>query len=153
MLRPLSIYIVLVTTLLSASLLRAQTSAGEVNGTVVDRSGGTVASAKVTLTNQATQVASQAQTNPSGYFVFINVRPGSYVLSVGGAGFKTSQVPFQIAVNQTLTQNLTLDVGAVNETVTVTAEAPLLQPSTTNLGMVIAEQAVKQLPLNGRNFT
>jgi hypothetical protein len=153
MLRPLCRYIVLTATLLNASALRAQTSAGEVNGTISDRSGGTVAAAKVTLTNQATQVTDQAQANSNGYFVFINVRPGSYVLSVGGSGFKTSRVPFQIAVNQTLTQNLTLDVGAVNETVTVTAEAPLLQPSTTNLGTVIAEQAVKQLPLNGRNFT
>ena len=80
MLRPLCRYIVLTATLLNASALRAQTSAGEVNGTISDRSGGTVAAAKVTLTNQATQVTDQAQANSNGYFVFINVRPGSYVL-------------------------------------------------------------------------
>ena len=56
MLRSLSSYIVLVAALLSGSVLRGQTSAGEVNGTISDRSGGSVAAAKVTLTNQATQV-------------------------------------------------------------------------------------------------
>jgi hypothetical protein len=76
MLRPLSSYIVLAAILLSASTLRAQTAAGEVNGTVVDRSGGTVAPAKVTLTNQATQVASQAQTNSSGYSFLSMCVPG-----------------------------------------------------------------------------
>ena len=137
----------------TTSPVQAQTATGEVNGTITDRSGGTIATAKVTLTNEATKITDQVQTNSNGYFVFINVRPGSYVLSIGGAGFKTAQVSLQITVNQTVTQNMMLDVGSVNETVTVTAEAPLLQPSSTSIGTVIAEQAVKQLPLNGRNFT
>jgi hypothetical protein len=140
--------------LASVSVGRAQTASAEINGTISDASGGAVSGATVKLTNQATQVTDQTSTNSSGYFVFINVQPGSYTLSVGATGFKTAQVPaFTLAVNQNMTRNLVLDVGAVNQTVEVTAEAPLLQQSSSNLGTVISEQAVKELPLNGRNFT
>ena len=123
------------------------------NGTVSDKTGGVVSGATLKLTNSATGVTDQTQTNASGYYVFINVHPGSYTLSVESTGFKTTQSSFQISVNQILTQNMTMDIGAVNQTVEVSAEAPLLQPSSSNLGTVISEQAVKELPLNGRNFT
>jgi hypothetical protein len=137
-----------------ACLLQAQTSTGGVNGTITDKSGGAVAGATVKLINQGTRIVNQAQTNGTGYFVFINVQPGDYALSVEMAGFKTAQVPqFSISVNQILTQNLMMDVGAVTETVDVTAEAPLLQQSSSELGTVITQEAVKELPLNGRNFT
>ncbi len=131
-----------------------QTAAGEVNGFITDRSGGAVANATVRLTNQETQVMDRAQTNDRGHYVFINVKPGSYALTVEMTGFKISQVrAFDLAVNQVLTQNVTLDVGSASESITVTSEAPLLQQSSAELGSVIAEQAVKELPLNGRNFT
>ena len=140
--------------LFSACSIYGQRATGEINGTVTDKSGGAVPNAPVKLTNLGTKILSQTQSNASGYFVFINVQPGQYALSVENPGFKTAQVPqFEITVNQTLTQNLVLDVGNVADTVTVTAEAPLLQQSTTELGTVIAEQALKELPLNGRNFT
>ena len=139
--------------LFCGSQLFAQSATGEVTGTVTDKSGGAVAGATVKLNNAATGVGDQAQTNASGSYTFINVQPGPYVLTVENAGFKTAQAKFEISVNQTLTENLTLDVGSVNETVTVSAEAPLVQQSSTTLGTVISEQAVKELPLNGRNFT
>lgn len=146
--------ILLVVLFAAAAVVRAQTSAGEVNGTVTDSSGGAISGAAVKLTNQGTNVTKEGQTNANGYFVFINVLPGSYVLTVEKQGFKTAQVSaFDIQVNQTLTQNIRLDVGAISESVTVSAEAPLLQSSTSELGTVIAEKALKELPLNGRNFT
>ncbi|MGH9582335.1 MAG: TonB-dependent receptor domain-containing protein [Bryobacteraceae bacterium] len=139
---------------LAAPLLRAQTATGQINGTVTDQTGADVAGASVTLTNQATKVVERTPTNSNGYFVFINVQPGQYALDVTAKGFKSAEVPaFDIAVNQTMTQNLTLQLGAVTQTVEVTAQAPLLQASTANLGTAISEQAVKELPLNGRNFT
>ncbi len=144
----------LVTLLFSTCVSFAQTATGEVNGTVTDKSAGAVANASVKLTNQDTQFTEQAQTNARGYFLFINVRPGNYTLSVEMPGFKMAQVPaFQIAVNQNMTQNISLDVGSISESVEVTAQAPLLQQSSTELGTVITEQAVRELPLNGRNFT
>src|SRR5262249_2499505 len=127
---------------------------GSVNGTVTDSTGGAVVNATVKLTNTGTQIVDQVSTNAAGYFVFLNLRPGNYTLSVENPGFKKVQVPeFLLDVNQTMTQNVTLEVGGVNDTITVTAEAALLQQTTTELGTVISEQAVKELPLNGRNFT
>ena len=140
--------------LLAAAAVTAQTATGEVSGTVVDGSGGSIPAAAVRLINQGTQIADQAQTNQDGYFLFLNVKPGTYVLRVEMAGFKAATVPaFEISVNQHFTQNLVLEVGSLSESVEVTAEAPLLQQSTSDLGTVITEQAVIQLPLNGRNFT
>ena len=146
---------ILLVALLGASAgTRAQTSTGEVNGTVTDKSGGAISGATVRLTNQETKVAKDGQTNSTGYFVFINVQPGSYVLTVEKAGFKSANVAaLEIQVNQTLTQNVQLEVGAVTEQVTVTTAAPLLQSSTSELGTVIEEKPLKELPLNGRNFT
>jgi Carboxypeptidase regulatory-like domain len=117
--------------LCTACLSFAQTATGEVSGTINDNSGGSVAGASVKLTNQDTQIVDRVKTNQVGYFLFINVRPGSYTLTVEMAGFKTARVnAFELSVNQHLTQNLTLDVGALAESVVVTAEAPLLQQST-----------------------
>jgi len=146
--------LVMVVLLASASRLAAQTSTGEVNGTVTDSTGAVIPGATVTLTNQGTKIARTAVTNASGNFVFINVPSGTYTLSIELQGFKTVQVsPFDIAVNQTLTRSVRLEVGAVTEALTVTAEAPLLQRSSSELGTVITEKAVHDLPLNGRNFT
>src|SRR5436305_4888467 len=117
----------------------AQSATGEVTGTVIDNSGGAIAGATVKLSNTATGVGDQARTNASGSYTFINVQPGPYVLTVENAGFKTARATFEMSVNQTLTENLTLDVGSVNETVTVSSEAPLVQQSSTTLGTVISE--------------
>src|SRR5881392_890851 len=133
---------------------RAQTASGEVNGTVTDKSGGFVAGAAVRLSNLATKIDDRAATNSDGYFVFINVKPGTYILGVEANGFKTTQVStFEVGVNQTVTQAVSLDVGAVNEQVVVSAETAMLEASTSELGTVIPEKAVNDLPLNGRNFT
>jgi len=133
--------------------LFAQSATGEVTGTITDNTGGSVAGATVKLSNTATGATDQAQTNSSGSYTFINVQAGPYVMTVENAGFKTAQAKFEMSVNQTVTENLTLELGSVSETVSVSAEAPLVQQSSTNLGTVIAEQAVRELPLNGRNFT
>src|SRR5438445_839881 len=133
---------------------RAQTAAGEVNGTVTDKSGGFVAGAAVRLSNQATRIVDQAATNSDGHFVFINVKPGQYVLEAESSGFKSTRVsPFTVGVNQTITQTIRLELGAITETVTVSAEAAMLEASTSELGTVIPDRAVNDLPLNGRNFT
>jgi Carboxypeptidase regulatory-like domain len=140
--------------LLEPASLFAQTANGQVNGTVTDASGAIVSGATVKLTNTGTKIAKQTATNSAGYFLFINVIPGTYVLSVEQPGFRAANVSqFEIQVNQTLTQNIQLEVGTVNESVTVTTQSPLLQTSSSELGTVIDERPVQELPLNGRNFT
>jgi hypothetical protein len=146
--------LLLLSVLSFAATLFAQTSTGEANGTVTDQSGAIVSGATVTLTNQATKIENRTSTNDSGYFIFINVQPGTYVLRVEKQGFKTAQTaPFQISVNEAVTQGLTLGVGATAEVVQVNAETTLVDSTSTELGTVIAERAVNDLPLNGRNFT
>src|SRR5262249_40868456 len=86
---------------LPSSFLTAQTATGQANGTVTDQSGAIVPGATVTLTNQATGIANRATTNNSGFFVFINLPPGNYVLKAEKSGFKTVQTAaFDIGVNQ-----------------------------------------------------
>ena len=68
--------------LMAASVMVAQTSTGEVNGTVTDPNGAAVPNAIVKLTNQATKIESQVTANQSGYFTFVNVKPGVYTLGV-----------------------------------------------------------------------
>src|SRR5438046_6394891 len=139
---------------LASAAVHAQTAVGEVNGTVADSSEAIVAGATVTLTNQATGIVDKATTNSDGHFVFINVKPGQYVLEAESSGFKSTRVsPFTVGVNQTVTQTVRLELGAITETVTVSAEAVMLERSSSELGTVISEQAISNIPLNGRNCT
>ncbi|PYV81268.1 MAG: hypothetical protein DMG05_30260, partial [Acidobacteria bacterium] len=101
-----------------------------------------------------TGIESTAVTNASGFYTFVNVQPGAYTLKAEISGFKTARVPaFELHVNQTMTQDITLAPGEISEVIDVVAQAPLLQASTSELGTVIQEEAIKSLPLNGRNFT
>ena len=138
----------------SVTVVLGQTATGEVNGTIVDPNGGVMAGATATLINQATNIEVRTVANQSGYFTFVNVKPGRYLLRVEAKGFKTAQTsPFDVGVSQTVTQDISLTLGEVSEAVQVTATTDLVQRSSTELGTVIAEKAVQDLPLNGRNFT
>jgi hypothetical protein len=141
---------------LACASLFAQTPTAVINGAVVDSSGAVVPDAKVTVVNQETNIVSAKNTSADGSFSIINLLPGSYLLTVEKNGFKKAALPvFNLDVNQTLTEKITLQVGSATETVTVSAESigVMLQRASTELGTVIDEQAMHELPLNGRNFT
>src|SRR5256714_7888893 len=132
----------------------AQTATGEVNGTVTDPNGAAVPGAAVKLINQATKTESETSTNQSGSFTFVNLKPATYVLVVEIKGFKKSLTnAFALGVSETLTQNLALAVGEMSEVVEVSAGSELVQAASSELGSVINERSVQDLPLNGRNFT
>ena len=140
--------------LLGGGALLAQSTLGGVNGTITDPTGAMVPGTTVTLSNVGTGVEVTGQSNASGFFVFVNVQPGNYTLLAEQTGFKTAILPtFNVGVNQTVTQNLVLQVGEVTETIEVAAQAEQLQQSTSELGTVIGVKVVEDLPLNGRNFT
>ncbi len=146
--------IALLLTLLSAVALRAQTATGEVNGTVTDPNGAAVPGVMVKLINQATKGETEATTNQSGYFTFVNLRPATYTLLVESKGFKKSLTnAFALGVSETVTQNVSLSVGEMSEVVEVNTGSELIQSSSSELGSVINERTVEDLPLNGRNFT
>src|SRR5436190_779970 len=139
--------------MVSASLLFAQTATGEVSGTVTDPNGAAVPGAVVRLTNRATKIESVAKTSESGYFIFVNVRPASYTLTVEVPGFKGTQTQLDVGVSETVTQNVALTVGQVSEAVEILAGTEMVQRSSSELGTVINERSIEDLPLNGRNFT
>ena len=131
-----------------------QLSTASVTGVVRDSTGSVLAGAKLTLTNLATTVKRDSVSNSAGNYLLLNIQPGTYSLEVTAAGFQTWQLPsITLAVNQTATLDVALQVGALQQTVTVEATGELLQQSTAEIGAVIAAKQVVDLPLNGRNFT
>ncbi len=132
----------------------AQTATGEVSGTIADPNGGALPNAVVKLTNEATKIENETTTDSGGYYIFVNVRPARYVLRVEAQGFKGAQTPvFEVGVSESVKQNVTLTVGAISELVEISSATELVQSSSSDLGTVISERIVQDLPLNGRNFT
>src|SRR5882724_6949535 len=92
----------------------AQLSTATVTGIIHDSTGGVVGGAKITLRNLDTTVEIRAESNSSGNYVFLNITPGRYSLEATSTGFQTSKVPeLALAVNQTVTVDLTLQVGTM----------------------------------------
>src|SRR5438105_921205 len=132
----------------------AQTATGQVSGTVTDQTGARIPNAAVTLQNLATNIESKATTTSGGAYTFPNVPPGQYSLRVEAPGFKAAHIPaLTVGVSQVLQQDVALSVGQVTESLEVRAEADLVQRASSELGTVIQERTVRDLPLNGRNFT
>ena len=119
---------------------------------MADASGASVAGAKVTLSNEATGVSRDAKTNDSGDYVLLEVQPGQYSIKVEQQGFTTIlRKGLILEVNQVVTLNMTLQVGQTKEVVEVTSEAPLVDTTSTQLGAVVNDRSISQLPLNARD--
>jgi outer membrane receptor protein involved in Fe transport len=132
----------------------AQRSAAAINGTVRDTTGAVIPQATITLTNTQTNVTQTAVTNATGEYIILEILPGNYVLKAFKEGFQTvTQPAFTLDVNQTTTFDFTLQVGSTTQTVTVEAAAGAIETSTAELGSVVTQKMVNDLPLNGRNFT
>ncbi|MBM3726784.1 MAG: TonB-dependent receptor [Acidobacteria bacterium] len=137
------------------ALLVAQSEAGgaALNGTVTDASGAIVSGAKVTVTNRNTGLARSSETSDGGTYLFSRLPVGSYELLVEAQGFKPlRRAGIGLAVGAVATLDVQLQVGSSTETVTVTAEVPLIETSRSQTSTSVNERAVKDLPINGRNF-
>ena len=127
--------------------------AGELKGRVSDPSGNGIANAQVRLTETSTTIQQNTIATGSGDYVFINLKPGSYSLEVSARGFgRLARTGITIATGQTVTANLVLHVGSEQQSVTVTADAPLLQSSTSDISTNIPRPVIAAMPLNTRNF-
>ena len=125
---------------------------GRVLGRVTDPSGAIVPNAKVTLVNEDTGQSRTAQTDDSGDYNFIQVPVGNYRLETELTGFKKSiQRGIVLQLNQVLTLNVTLALGGAQEVVDVSSEAPQVDTTSTQLGAVVNDRAVSELPLNARD--
>ncbi len=132
----------------------AQVQSGTIVGTVNDQAGAAVAGAKVTLVNDGTRFTRAVTTNDSGQYVATSVPTGGYAITVEHAGFqKTVRSGLQLTAADTLTVDLQLQVGNVQETIEVRETAPLLQSQTATVSSLVTNQQMVEMPLNGRTFT
>ena len=132
----------------------AQIDTGVIVGRVIDDSGAVLPGVTVTATQQGTGVAATSVSNDRGEFIFPGLRVGSYDVAAELQGFKRA-VRQDVRVNvQTRAQvDLQLSVGALNEQVTVTGRAELLQTQSADIGAVIEQRQVQDLPLLGRRYS
>jgi hypothetical protein len=131
----------------------AQKDTGAIDGTVKDASGKVVVGAKVTVTDVDRGTVTETVSNGVGEYTARPLKVGRYKVSVEKAGFKTALAgPVVVEVQEHPTVDVTLQVGRVDETVTVTAQNPLLETETSDLGQVISGDRAVTLPLNGRNY-
>jgi hypothetical protein len=125
----------------------------QIVGTVKDQTGAIVAHAKVTVSDVERGTHIETSTNDSGEYVASPLPVGRYTVSVEHAGFKRAvTVPVSLDVQQRIAMDVTLQVGQISESVEVTGVAPLLETETSELGQVVDNKRVVNLPLNGRNF-
>lgn len=139
--------------LLVAGDLHAQVTTGTILGTVQDASGASVLRATITIKEVSKGTVQTYQTDENGAYYAPFLTPGAYEVTVEKTGFrKQASRPFDLQVDQKARVDFTMQVGDVTSSVEVTATAPLVRSETAELGQVIAEKAVRELPLNGRNF-
>jgi hypothetical protein len=132
----------------------AQFDTASVVGTVRDTTGAATPDATVTLTSAETGVSLTRTTNGEGVYEFATVRPGSYVITAEKSGFAVALVDgVQVQVGARQRIDLQMAIGQVTEKVEVTAAAPLLETETSQRGQVISETAIRELPLNGREYS
>jgi len=136
-------------------LVLAQITTGTITGLVVDSSGGAIAAAKVTLISETRGTRITLDTNSTGDYVFPNVAPDTYTIEVTAASFKTSRRPGVVVTggDRVGVPPLTLQVGGTTETVTVAAEAGLIQTQSGERSFAITTQQIDYLPINRGNFT
>jgi hypothetical protein len=137
---------------LTAIAVNAQV-AGELNGRVFDPSGAVVGNASVELTQAATDLKLSTTTTSSGDYVFRNLQPGEYNVAVTVKDFAgVVQKGITVSVGETTKLDVSLKMGNRQQTVTVDADAPLLEVSTSNIQTNIQGRVVTAMPLNARNF-
>jgi hypothetical protein len=136
------------------AVAQAGLSFAQLNGTVLDAGGRAVVKAQVVVRDLDTNQSLQSSTNEAGFFVVPNLAPGKYELTISSPGFaKYQQTGITLTVGQTATINTTLKVASASEVVTVTTEAPLIEPTKTEISQVVETEQIQSLPISNRVFT
>jgi len=132
---------------------RTQTQLATLVGTIFDSSGATVPGVKIKVTNVGTGVVNMAIANAAGDYVSPLLPPGEYTVTAEISGFKKLiKTGIILQVAQKARVDLTLEIGEITDTVTVEGAAPLINSESAELGQVIDNRSVTELPLNGREF-
>src|SRR5947209_13648946 len=130
----------------------AQFDSGQIAGFVRDPSQSVITGANVTVTNQGNGEKHRVVTNSTGYYVVPNLFVGSYTVEVEAPGFKKSvQSGIQLSSAAKLSIDIELTVGAVSDSVEVSASATLVQSETATVGRTVEAKQIENLTMNGRN--
>jgi len=134
--------------------LRGQLLYGTLAGNVSDTSGEFVAGARIVVTNTATNQSREGLSNASGGYTFPNTEAGEYTATVSMEGFQTARVTgLQVAINTVVRADITLNIGAVNESVTVTSAAATLQADRSDIRFEVDKKQLQDLSMPiGRNY-
>jgi len=127
------------------------TASGTIEGTVLDKSQSSISGAEVVITSKATGATRNATTSDAGTFRFDLLPAGFYTAKVTKDGFGTVVETVELLVGQTSTANVTLNPGAVSETIEVSEQAPLLDVAKTSVSQDITPKEVEELPMVGRD--
>lgn len=144
------------TTIFAIALLpitSAQTVTGTISGAVRDQSGAVMSGVTVTVQNTATGLERHTSTGASGDYTLAALPYGTYKLRTEKTGFQTAVADVTVAVDQVRTLDVTMNVGAQTQQVTVQGGVESVNAETTQLGAVVNHRDVVELPLNGRDFT
>ena len=132
----------------------AQATSSAISGVVRDNSQAVISGAAVVVTNSDTGTTRQATTDAQGRYRVGEMQPGTYQISVAAAGFaKETRRNIVLAVGQEQALNFELQVGAVEQEVTVTSAAPMVETTSASVAALVSQEALRELPLNGRSFT
>ena len=141
---------------LSAGLALSQAVSATLLGSITDSTGGTVPAAQVVVTETNTGISRSAKTGTAGNYVFADLPPGTYSVSVELTGFrKAVRAGVDLLVNSSTRVDLTLTPGNVTEVINVTSEVPILQTDRSDIGVKVEETQLANLPVStpgGRNF-
>jgi Carboxypeptidase regulatory-like domain len=144
-----SVYILL---LCLGSLALAQAGRGGISGLVSDPSGAILSKAQVTALNHATGVALHTVTSEAGLYSFVSLNPGLYLVTASQVGFESvAQDNVLVTVDQVSTANISLKVGSINETITVSTAPSLVDTTNSTVGQLIDADAIDRVPLFTRN--
>lgn len=131
----------------------AQRSTTSLSGTVTDSSGALIPNAKLEITSVTEGFARTDSSNSAGEYLFPDLTPGAYNISVEVQGFKKALVSgIKLYVGQPVVQDFHMEVGTITQSMTVKGTAPLLNQTTATVGTVLESNIIESLPLNGRNF-
>ena len=151
--RGLPLLLAVLLTLLLLPGLQAQTTYGSIVGTARDASGAVIPGVKVTVTNEGTNTGAAALTNDLGAYSFTTLPPGPYKVHAEAGGFRPLDITgIQLQVNQTIRHDLQMQIGQVSEKVEVNATLATLATDTSDVGQVINNKQIVDLPLNGRQY-
>ena len=134
---------------MAGNALLAQTNSGAISGTILDSSGGVVSDAAIVATGADSGTVYNATSSSTGAYIISNMVVGPYNLTVTAKGFKVSEEKgVVVQINSIASLDITLQPGAITETLTVLADAPTIQAETSDVGTVVTTKQILELPLS-----